>query len=111
MRHFESRFQQAVVNYLRLSKIFCFSVPNGTKLSITQARFAKAEGMMSGVSDLIVLLPNRCVFVEFKSPERKGGQSPAQKEFEQKVKQLGFEYYVWNNWDSVEQFVKSIKIA
>lgn len=106
MRHLESQFQQAVVRYLKLNHIFCFSVPNGTKLKITQARIAKAEGMTAGVSDLIVLLPNaKCVFVELKNPERKWWQSPAQKEFEQKAKSLGFEYYIWDNWDIIEKQV------
>lgn len=112
MLYGESQFQQAVVRYLRLNNIFVFSVPNGVKLKLTQARIAVAEGLSRGCSDVIVLLPKgRAVFVEFKNPNGKGRQSDSQKEFEQKVKELGFEYYVWNNWDIVEKFVKDIKIA
>jgi len=109
MIHAESQFQRAVVKYLRIMKIFCFSVPNGVKLKITQAKLAKAEGLYSGCSDLIVLLPKRAVFVEIKNPNGKGRQSDSQKEFEQKVKSLGFEYYIWDNWKQVDEFVEKIK--
>jgi len=115
LRHLESQFQMAVVRYLKLNHIYCFSVPNGTQLKMTQARIAKAEGMTAGVSDLIVLLPNaKCVFVELKSPNGKGRQSEYQKEFEKKVKELGFEYCLWDNWDIIEanvnkwRFVKGV---
>lgn len=105
----ESKFQQAIVQALHYNKIFCFSVPNGTKLKITQARKAKIEGMTAGVSDLIILLPKRTVFVEIKNPNGKGRQSPAQKEFEQTVKNLGFEYYIWDKWEQVDKFLDEIR--
>ena len=109
MNYNESQFQQAIVNYLRLRNIYCFSVPNGTKLKITQAWKAKREGMTSGISDLVVLLPKRAVFVEIKNPNGKGRQSDSQKEFEEKVKSLGFEYYIWDNWKQVDEFIEKIK--
>ena len=105
----ESKFQEAIVQTLHLNKIFCFSVPNGTKLKITQAHKAKKEGMTAGVSDLIILLPNRTVFVEIKNPNGKGRQSPAQKEFEKKVKELGFEYYIWDKWEQVDKFLREVR--
>lgn len=105
----ESKFQEAIVQTLRYNKIFHFSVPNGTKLKITQANKAKREGMTAGVSDLIILLPNRTVFVEIKNPNGKGRQSPAQKEFESKVKELGFEYLIWDKWEQVEEFLKGVR--
>lgn len=105
----ESKFQQSIVRVLRLNKIFVFSVPNGLKVRATQARIAKAEGLTSGCSDLIILLPKRAVFVEIKNPNGKGRQSPTQKEFEEKVKSLGFEYFVWDKWEQVEEFIKGVK--
>lgn len=106
----ESKFQQAVIRALRLNKIFVFSVPNGMKLKITQARIAKAEGLTSGCSDVIILLPNRrTIFIEFKNPNGKGRQSPAQKEFEEKVKELGFEYYIWDKWEQVDKFLREVR--
>lgn len=107
--HHESQFQRAIVKYLRLRNIFCFSVPNGVHLTTIQSRIAVAEGLLHGVSDLIVLTPNKITFAEIKNPNGKGRQSKNQKEFQEKVESLGFEYVIWDNWDKVEQFVKGVK--
>ena len=108
-RHLESQFQRAIVKYLRLRKIFCFSVPNGVKLTTIQSKIAVAEGLLHGVSDLIVITPNKVTFAEVKNPNGTGRQSDSQKEFQQKVESLGFEYMIWDNWDKVEQFAKGVK--
>lgn len=102
----ESKFQEQIIQTLRLNRITVFSVPNGARLKITQARKAKREGMLSGCSDLIILLPKRAIFVEVKNPNGKGRQSPTQKEFEQTVTKLGFEYKIWSKWEQVQEFVK-----
>ena len=60
--------------------------------------------MKSGVSDLIVLMPNRAMFIELKN--EKGIQSESQKDFEQSVSALGFEYYLIR---SLDQFIDLIK--
>jgi hypothetical protein len=78
-----------------------FAVPNGGLRSKAQAAKFKATGLVAGVSDLIVIQPNRIIFVELKLEN--GRQSPAQKEFEIKVSALGFEYYVVR---SLEEFKK-----
>ena len=49
-----------------------------------------ATGLKRGASDLIVLFPNRVVFCEVKTPT--GVQSEAQKDFQEQVENLGFEY-------------------
>lgn len=105
----ESQFQRAVVRYLRLRNIFCFSIPNGVHLTTIQSKIAVAEGLLHGVSDLIVLIPNKVIFAEIKNPNGKGKQSDNQKEFQKTVESLGFEYFIWDNWDKVEQFVKGVK--
>ena len=73
-------------------KCSIFAVPNGGNRNIKEAMKMKATGTVAGVSDLIVLMPNRCIFVEVKTDV--GKQSDKQKEFEITVKNLGFEYYV-----------------
>lgn len=105
MQHGESDFQQAAVRMLRTCGFYLFSVPNGTRLRPTQARIAVSEGLMAGVSDIIVLLPKRAVFIEFKNPNGKGRQSPPQRQFEELVLGLGFEYLLWDNWAQVEAFI------
>jgi hypothetical protein len=80
-----------------------FSVPNGKTRNIIEAKKLKATGLKAGVSDLIVLIPNKCIFIELKTET--GKQSDKQKEFEQIVTNLGFEYYIIK---SLEQFKKLI---
>lgn len=107
MLHGESRFQACVVRFLRGLGYMVFSVPNGTRLKPTQALIAKAEGLMAGVADLVIMLPKgQIVFAELKNPNGAGRQSEAQKEFERCARALGFEYKIWQSWDDVESFVK-----
>lgn len=80
-------------------KCVIFSVPNGGSRNLLEAKRLKATGLKAGVSDLIVLMPERCIFIEMKT--EKGYQSDKQKEFEQSVKDLGFEYHLIR---SFEQF-------
>ena len=107
-QHEESRFQQQVVAMLRAHGVFCFSVPNGAKRKETAARIAKAEGLLSGVADLIILLSGgRTLFVEFKNPNKTGTQFKSQREFQKTVKTLGFSYVIWDNWIQVQDFINS----
>ena len=103
MKHPEHDIQVGIVNYLRLNKLFCFSVPNGGLRNIKTASFLKKEGALAGVSDLIVLLKNECVFVEVKT--KTGKQSPEQKSFQQTVESLGFRYEVWKSLDDAINFI------
>ena len=66
-----------------------FSVPNDTTNKEETMRKI-ATGLKRGASDLIVLFPNRVVFCEVKTPT--GVQSEAQKDFQEQVEKLGFEY-------------------
>lgn len=75
-------------------------VNKATALSIDKM---KAMGMVNGVSDTIVVLPNKTLFCEFKVQD--GRQSDKQKEFQQIVTDLGQEYHVVR---SLEQFKEII---
>ena len=70
-----------------------FSVPNdlagGNKVAAMQA---KAAGLLSGVSDLIIVIPKKTIFCELKTEI--GTQSDEQIKFEKKVSNLGFEYWL-----------------
>lgn len=74
-----------------------FSVPNGGTRNMLEAINLKATGLVAGVSDLIVLMPNRCIFVEVKTDT--GIQSDKQKDFELVVSDLGFEYFLVKSLD------------
>ena len=73
-----------------------FSVPNDSS-SKEETMRKKATGLLSGVSDLIVLFPNLAVFCEVKTP--KGVQSDNQIEFQNHVESLGFEYILVRSLD------------
>ena len=84
-------------------RLLIFSVPNEGKNAIEQSR-KKATGMLAGASDTIVVLPNKVLFIEFK--DDKGRQSDKQKEFEERVNKLGFEYYIIRSLEEFKQLIK-----
>jgi hypothetical protein len=106
----ESAIQQSIVIFYRNN--YClnhhspqhaiFSVPNESK-SKRETLQKKAIGMMSGVSDLIIIQPRRIIFVEVKTTT--GVQSASQKRFQKIVTKLGFEYYLVR---SLEDFKNKI---
>jgi len=77
-----------------------FSVPNGGTRNKIEAMVLKATGLLAGVSDLIVILPNsKILFVELKND--KGTQREKQLDFENRIKELNLPYYLIR---SLEQF-------
>lgn len=79
-------------NYQMKGNGLIFSCPNGGTRNIVEAKKLKETGLMAGVSDLIVLLKNKILFVELKI--EKGLQSDAQKLFENRILNLGYEYHL-----------------
>lgn len=72
-----------------------FAVPNGGKRSRKTASEMKAEGVVPGVSDLILLKRNRdygALLVEMKTP--KGSQTDTQKEWQRTMTADGEYRYV-----------------
>ena len=60
-----------------------FAVPNGGRRDATTAAKLKAEGVVPGVADLVLLISNRdygALLIEMKTP--KGRQSDSQKKWE-----------------------------
>lgn len=104
----ESKIQQEIIMMVRseFQKMVIFSVPNEGKNPKEQ--MAKiATGLMSGVADLILLTPDgNTTFIEVKTPT--GTQSPKQIKFEKKVIELGFEYYVVRDVESVRNICADI---
>jgi len=76
-----------------------FAVPNGGKRNPVEAMKLKATGLVSGVSDLIVVTKEKVLFIELKLP--KGKQQKTQKEFQSDVTNLGYEYHICR---SLEEF-------
>lgn len=82
----EHEEQKLIVKYLKQRGVIFFAVPNGVNKSIRQAMYYKAEGLMSGVPDLIIMSPPPAqpervgVALEMKSGKGKY-PSPTQKEW------------------------------
>lgn len=118
MREEEHNIQAACVRWFNLQwpeyRGLLFSVPNGGARSKATAGKLKAEGVVAGIADLILLVP-RCVkahddegwynifhalCIEMKTA--KGRQSPEQKEWQAKVVAKGYKYVVCH---SIEEFM------
>lgn len=86
----ETQEQKALIQWLKLKKIFYFSVANGAVLRgnamqrARQMNKLKSEGLIVGTSDLIVMIKDKILFIELKRV--KGSTtSQAQKDFVTKV--------------------------
>jgi len=87
--------QVRLVNWFRdnFKDHLIFAVPNGGFRGQREAGRLKAEGVVSGISDLIILCPNgKTLFLEMKKTT--GKLSPNQKDFFTKLDDLGFDYIV-----------------
>ena len=83
-----------------------FSVPNELgKTNALQTMLAKSCGLLSGVSDTVVIHPKtyKLSFVEFKTEI--GTQSASQIEFENRVISLGYEYKLIRSVDEFKLWI------
>lgn len=105
--HRESAEQQAVIKWAELlSKRYpplkwLHSSQAGVKLSITQARIAKAEGLKAGIADLFLPYPSKeyaGLYIEMKRPKTnasaKGTLSNSQREFLEYANKVGYKAVV-----------------
>lgn len=106
----EHRLQCACIRWFKLQypqyAHNLFAVPNGSKRDAVTAARLKEEGVLAGVSDLILLKSNRfygALLIEMKTD--KGRQSPAQKEWETRITADGYKYVVVR---SLEEFIKVV---
>lgn len=66
----------------------------------------KANGMMSGCSDLIMLYKGKVIFIEVKS--EKGKQSDTQKAFEKLVNSEGHHYILVRSFNDAYEKIQGI---
>lgn len=108
----EHRLQQACVRWFRLQypalRDVLIAVPNGGRRDAVTGARLKAEGVVAGASDLVLLKPNRfygALCIEMKTP--KGKQSPAQKEWQKAVEAAGDKYVLCR---SIDDFMREVRI-
>jgi hypothetical protein len=106
----EAKIQQECVVWFRnnfqrkgVDKGIIFSVPNERK-SYMEIKDLLLTGLLSGVSDLIVILQGKVLFIELKNA--KGKQSDKQKIFQKQVENLGFNYYLIRDFESFKNIIE-----
>jgi hypothetical protein len=87
-------------------RLLMFSVPNDSA-NITEQMRKKATGLVAGVSDTIIIFPNKVIFCEFKTPT--GKQSDSQIDFENRVNKLGFEYWIVRDLEIFKNLVENAR--
>lgn len=105
MQSRESDLQSACVRWFRYahqkySKLL-FAVPNGHKRNVVTAVNLKNEGVVAGVADLILLVPNRyysTLCIEMKADIR-CKQTLQQREFQDAAEAAGNRYVVCHDFD------------
>lgn len=110
MRQEEHRLQTACVRYFRYRyprlALCLIAVPNGGRRDAVTGAKLKAEGVVAGVSDLLLLVPSgnyHGMCIEMKTP--KGRQSEAQRRWQQAIEKQGYKYALAR---STGQFMQEI---
>ena len=104
----EHRLQVSCVRLFRMKhpqlSSLLIAVPNGGRRDAVTGAKLKAEGVVAGVSDLLLLVARNGyhgLCIEMKSP--KGRQQDTQREWQKAVEAQGFRYVLCR---SVEEFIK-----
>ena len=110
MKFDESRIQAACVRWFNYQypehRGLLFAVPNGGARNAATGRILKAEGVVAGVADLILLVPivgHNALCIEMKT--EKGRQQASQKEWQKKVELAGAKYVICRSFG---QFVEIV---
>lgn len=88
-------FNQVPIFFPKLPSKLLFCIPNGDSRNIVEAKNLKAQGVKSGVSDVLLLIPQKgysCLCLEFKTPV--GKQSEEQITFQYQSERAGNKYVV-----------------
>jgi hypothetical protein len=121
----EKQLQIQIVTWLKMdNRIMFWATSNERKAKPQHMAALKRMGVLSGVSDLILLTSKGPTFVELKRPTtykinfsgkriidvRGGMQSLAQKDFQASVEKLGFDYHLIDNFDDFKKIILKGKI-
>lgn len=100
-------FEEVEKIFPKLPNKLLFAVPNGGSRHIREAANLKRQGVTSGVSDVILLIPKKgyaSLCIEFKT--KKGIQSEEQKEFQRQAENCRNKYVIAR---SVKQGIDALK--
>ena len=66
----ESIEQQKLHQWCKIKRLTSFSVPNGGTRNKAEAVNLRKEGVVAGISDYVVMLPNKILFIEMKRQKK-----------------------------------------
>lgn len=104
----ESVLQTACVKWFRLQypDFIIYAVPNGGSRNVREAQRLKAEGVLAGVADLVIMLPQgKSLYIEMKVKGNK--QTDNQKDFQKIAETLGHPYTVCYSFEEFKNAVES----
>lgn len=117
MATIEHNIQRSVVTWFRLqhrdlTPLF-FAVPNGQRRSRYEQREKKAEGMVAGVADMLLLVARQGyhgLCIEFKhdktATSARTYQTPEQKAWQDAVEAQGYRYEVVRSFDEGKKIIE-----
>lgn len=110
-RNEEHRLQVSCVTWFRMiypeHAGLLYAVPNGGRRDAVTGRHLKAEGVLAGVSDLNLDLPNRYYHgMRIEMKIRTGRQQQSQRRYQQDVERAGYKYAICRSLDAFMEVVK-----
>lgn len=110
----ESKLQKACVQWFRTQypQHILFAIPNGGKRGVIEASIMKAEGVLAGVPDLFLAVPQQYedgvlkapgLFIEMKTPD--GAMSDNQKVIMPKLKNAGYPVVICRSFEAFKTAV------
>jgi hypothetical protein len=107
----EHQLQVAVLAHIKAGArpgVFAMALPNAGKRSPQGGQRMKAEGLVAGAPDLVVVLPGgRTAWLELKNGKR-GTQSVAQKGMQFRLTALGHPYGLAHTLDEALEFLEKV---
>lgn len=117
-RHEEEKLQVQLVEAFRTivpsHLAVLYAVPNGGKRGKAEAGRLKAQGVLSGVADLVIMMRGRHVYAEVKTEEDKVRgvertyMSTNQKNFAKQAEALGHDHHVIRSMDEWVTLLKGL---
>ena len=105
----ESRIQQEIVVWF--TNQYCLKSHSPRELILhvpnEQSQHLMRVGVLPGASDLILTYRGKLYWCEVKTPT--GKQSPKQKDFEQRVTDLGYTYFITRSLDQFQNQLQKLK--
>jgi hypothetical protein len=90
--------------YPELRGLLCYNLNNS--MNRIRGMMDKSMGLQPGRSDMVFYYQGRAVMIEFKTLD--GRQSKVQMEWQQKIQQAGFYYYIIRSLEEFQQLTLHI---